>query len=88
MPIEYAVTGNHILDDPTDRYTLENPEWDRSYPKYLAEECAKDYWSDGWEGMGRPIEITVFDDDESIGTFYIEIEFEPIFSATRRNDDH
>ncbi|MBD2812261.1 hypothetical protein ID853_15565 [Xenorhabdus sp. Vera] len=85
MTIEYAVTGINVLDDPTDRYLLNNPIVGVDHPKYLAEECADDYWCnhDGWEGQGRPIEITVFNDDELIGTFNIEIEFEPVFSATR-----
>ncbi|PHM46550.1 hypothetical protein [Xenorhabdus miraniensis] len=86
MKTEYAVTGVNDLSDPTDRYELENPTWDDSYPDYLAEECANDYYAnhDGWEDYW-PIEITVFNDGESIGTFSIKLKYDHVFSATRMN---
>ncbi|WP_099143351.1 hypothetical protein [Xenorhabdus kozodoii] len=86
--IEYAVTDVNDLTDPSDRYELENPVWDGSYPRYLAGECAYDYYNnhDGYED-NWPIEITVFNNGESIGTFSIELEFDPVFSATRKKDE-
>ncbi|PHM61246.1 hypothetical protein [Xenorhabdus ishibashii] len=84
--IEYAVTDANDLADPTDRYELENPIWDDSYPDYLAEECADDYYAnhDGFDDRG-PIEMTIFNNGELFGTFNIELE--STFSATRKNND-
>ncbi|MDC9595882.1 hypothetical protein [Xenorhabdus anantnagensis] len=83
--IEYAITGVHDLTDPTDRYELENPVWDDSYPDYLAEECAEYYYyNEDWDSKNWPIEITVFNNGESLGVFSIELYLEPVFSATRK----
>ncbi|MDX7989189.1 hypothetical protein FE392_18050 [Xenorhabdus sp. 12] len=82
MAIEYAVTGVNDLNEPSDRFELENTGWE-GYPRYLAEECAEDYYSnhDGWE-RNWPITIHVFSDGNHIGEFSVELESEPVFSAS------
>ncbi|PHM29105.1 hypothetical protein [Xenorhabdus budapestensis] len=86
--IEYAIKGTNNLFDPKDRYELEDPEWDENYPYFLAEECAEHYldYCDGQEDSW-PIEITVFNNGESLGTFSVELDYSPDFRATRKNNE-
>ncbi|MGJ0636804.1 hypothetical protein [Xenorhabdus bovienii] len=88
LKIEYTV-GDCNLTNSDDRYSLDNPTWDDDSPRWLAEECARNYFifHNGFNNSW-PIQIAIFINDKFIGIFDIELESEPVFSATRRNDDH
>ncbi|QHJ77744.1 MAG: hypothetical protein [Bacteriophage sp.] len=54
----------------------------------LAELIAEDYYDeyDGWED-NWPIRITIIKDGQEIATFSVNKEYEPVFSASRIDDN-
>ena len=78
------------------RYSVEDCDFDNSYklesnwglecPDYIAEDAADNYHSchDGWENSW-PLDISVFKEDGTlIGTFEVERETVPSFSASEK----
>lgn len=56
-----------------------------SDPNYLATLCGKDYYRnhDGWEYIW-PIDFEIFVDKKSVGVFKVELEWDPNFSASKK----
>ena len=56
--------------------------WLSDDAEYIASEAAEDAYSfhDGWE-WAWPVNIEVFEDNESLGVFEVNLELEPVFSA-------
>lgn len=73
MKYKYAVHG---WDDKHDLETnFESPE-------FIAEEAAEDYYErhDGWE-CDWPIKLEIFNGEESMGIFEIELVMSPSFES-------
>ncbi len=62
---------------------VEVPHWQDAHGS--AEECAEHYHDnhDGWESVW-PLDVTLYDGDENLGTFVVEMEAEPIFTASEK----
>lgn len=72
----YDMKGNFYLED---KWELE----------MAAQDCANDFWSnhDGWE-CSWPMNFTLYaPDGVALGTFEIEQEVEPVFSARRVEEE-
>ena len=74
MIVEYGIGGG--------KHDLETT-WNDEDLDYMAADAAKDYFEncDGWEASW-PIDFEIFIDGDSKGTFTVELEHEPTFSAT------
>lgn len=79
--IRYSVDNNK---DKHTLYTSHVTSYQLDCLESVAEECAEDYESnhDGWEDSW-PIELSLFDEnDELMGRFRVDREYNPVFSAT------
>lgn len=66
----YAMKGNFYLED----------NWEL---EMAAQDCAQNFWTnhDGWE-CSWPLNFTLYSPDgKTLGTFEIEQEYDPVFSA-------
>lgn len=77
MLVEYTIGDDGCHYEMTTK-------WGKSNPEYIVEDCAEDFYHnrDGWDSSW-PVDITVYINRESIGTFEVECDFEPTFSATK-----
>ena len=72
--------GEHIKADTLDSFSLES----------AAEECAEHEWDyrDGWEWMtSGSILVLVTEDGEELGRYDISVEYDPSFSATKKDEE-
>ena len=57
--------------------------WDNEDLEYVAEDAAKHYYDDcgGFESTW-PIKFMIFENDEKLGVFEVNLEYDPTFEAT------
>jgi hypothetical protein len=91
-------TGSAVLNKRTTfheyRYSTDDDTFEQAYkfksswsiasPEYVAEDAAEHHYKDGgWEDTW-PIDITIWlEDGTLLGTFTVDMEYEPRFSARR-----
>ncbi|PIT43377.1 hypothetical protein [Snodgrassella alvi] len=82
---EYLIDGNEYKVEIDKEYDLNNPD----SLQLLAEVMAEDYHynHDGGLYNDYPIEITITHNDKDIATFYIEVEWQPLFSISRIDEN-
>ncbi|EOC1305530.1 MULTISPECIES: hypothetical protein [Cronobacter] len=87
--IQYVVIDEGVF--PEDAYYLDPQHIDETthewYFESLAQDAALDFYDnhDGWESSW-PMEIELFVDGKSVGTFLVEMESVPRFNARKKSE--
>lgn len=73
----------YIIEDGDDEFTTFRSNWVGIYPEYIATDAAECefYDHDGWE-HSWPIPFSIFKDKVYLGTFEVDMEPTPAFSAS------
>ncbi|WP_370242834.1 hypothetical protein [Marisediminitalea sp.] len=90
MKLKYSVTPSckpapgYMLYD----YEIGEAEFEYFSLESLAEEMALEYYTDhdGWESTW-PMHLHIYQDDQLLGTFKMEIDYDPTFTATEADPE-
>lgn len=77
MEYSYVLNGDSFPEDAIAFVTT----WENDQASYIAEDAGEHCYDSEPDPESFPIEIEIFANDVSLGTFEIQLEFEPTFHA-------